>query len=349
VRLMPEHIWRPILTSGTPAQIQGATPDVNMITSGAWRFREYLGSATYVDLVANKPGRTVTTSWPGDVHGVPITSPKGFFRYYPKYIDVHGDDYKARISPTYPAHTVDVHLTATDENLLRETFNFTGLTPLLPNPTGQHIMYRSCEWTILEYVDQTPPPGLSFCDRILIAGVTPVEPAIWMHVKAFDQPENTLVLGQIIEADKRVYVDDGLLPGVWPVHEYEKPGVPIVETFTVNLHTGYHLVVVQKVITTEWMLQQDNTVVPFPWKTTIFVTWPLWITIPEDIAGSTYLNSHLSAPDFKVDLTDILAAAIGFGSYPGHPAWDENADLTHDYKIDLTDYLAIAIKFGWTG
>jgi ABC-type transport system substrate-binding protein len=97
VRLMPEHIWRPIITSGTPAQIQGVHPDVNMITSGAWRFREYVSTA-YVDLVANKPGRTVKTKFAEGDEGVPIYSPKGFFRYYPKYVDIHADDYRAKIS-----------------------------------------------------------------------------------------------------------------------------------------------------------------------------------------------------------------------------------------------------------
>ena len=345
VRLMPEHIWRPIVTTGTPTQIQGATPDLNMITSGAWRFREYV-STSYVDLVANKPGRTVKTSFPGSVL---ITSPKGFFRYYPKYVDIHGDNYNAKISPVYPAKTVDVHLTATDENLLRETFNFTGVAAISPtNPVGAQIKYRGCIWQITDYVDQTPPPGLSFCDRILIVGVTPVEPQIWMHVKQFNAVTNTLVLSQIIEADKTVYVDDVPLPGSWPVHEFEKPGVPIVETFTVNLNAGYHVAKVTKVITTEWMLQQDNTVVAFPWKTTITVEWPLWITIKEDIAGSTYINSRLTAPDFKVDMKDIGAAAKAFGSYPGHARWSTGADINGDYKVDMKDIGAIAKRFGWT-
>lgn len=346
VRLMPEHIWRPIITSGTPLQIQGDKPDVNMITSGAWRFREYLGSATYVDLVANKPGRTVTTSWPGDVHGVPITSPKGFFRYYPKYIDIHADNYASKIYLAAPNNpSANVNFTVTDENLLRETFNFTGLAPLLPNPTGQHIMYRTCEWIILEYVDQTLPQGLSFCDRIRIQGVIPQTQPLWMHVQAFDVPANTLVLGQIIEADKTVYVDNVPLQGVWPVHEYEKPGVPIIEEFTVNLARGYHVAKVTKVITTEWMLQQDNTVVPFPWMTTITVEWPVFVTIKEDIAGETWRGN--TAPDFVCDGTDLSIAARAFGSYPGHPRWSSVADVNRDYVTDGSDLALIAKRFGW--
>jgi len=342
VRLMPEHIWRPIITSGTPTQIQGATPDVNMITSGAWRFREYV-STSYVDLAANKPGSTVKTSFAGSV---PITSPKGFFRYYPKYVDIHADDYKSKILLADPLDTsVDVHLTVTDENLLRETFNFTYDTIDPMNPVGTEILYRTCDWVIDAYVDQTEPTGLSFCDRILIAGLAPAEPPLWMHVNFFDPAHHTLVLGQIIEADKTVWIDTTTL--VESVHEFEKPGVPIIETFTVNLAIGYHVAKVTKVITTEWMLQQDNTVVPFPWITTITVEWPIWVTIKEDIAGATYVNPQLPAPDCKVRVDDVLKAALAFGSNPGHPRWDTGSDINGDYKIRVDDVLAIALKFGW--
>jgi len=84
VRLMPEHIWRPIIASASASVIQGATPEVNMITSGPWRFREYV-STSYVDLVANKPGRIVKTSFAGSVN---INSTYGYFRYSPISVDI---------------------------------------------------------------------------------------------------------------------------------------------------------------------------------------------------------------------------------------------------------------------
>jgi ABC-type transport system substrate-binding protein len=65
---------------------------------------------------------------------------------------------------------------------------------------------------------------------------------------------------------------------------------------------------------------------------------PIWVTIKED--------TNL---DFKVDLADVLNAALAFGSFPGHARWDERADINGDYKVDLADYLAIAILFGWVG
>jgi hypothetical protein len=76
VRILPEHIWRPICETGDPTAI---APDPNMISSGPWRFRDYR-PYQWVELVANKPGRTVQTSHTGSVA---ITSPYGYFRYYP--------------------------------------------------------------------------------------------------------------------------------------------------------------------------------------------------------------------------------------------------------------------------
>ena len=56
--------------------------------------------------------------------------------------------------------------------------------------------------------------------------------------------------------------------------------------------------------------------------------------------------------DFKVDMRDIAIAAKAFGSYSGHPRWDERADITGpegvpDGKVNIIDMAFIAAKFGW--
>jgi len=76
IRILPEHIWRPICTTGDPSAV---APDPNMISSGPWRYRDYVASG-YVDLVANKPGRTVTTNFAG---ATPITNAYGYYKYSP--------------------------------------------------------------------------------------------------------------------------------------------------------------------------------------------------------------------------------------------------------------------------
>jgi ABC-type transport system substrate-binding protein len=347
VRIMPEHIWRPIMMTATPAALQGPSPDPNLISSGAWRFREYVASS-HCELVANKPGRTVTTSLPG---ATPVLSPKGFFRYYPKYVDVHADDYRAKIALASPNNpSVDVHLTVTDENLLRDTFTFTYGGPP-NNPVGQEIVFEpsGCVWIILQWLDGNPPdfpPNgvLSTCDLLQIQGVAPVTPPIWVHIQTFNAP--IMHVGQVLEAIKSVWIDT--TPLIIDEHEFEKPGVPLIELFTVTLPKGFHVARVVKAITTEWLLLQDNAVVSNPWHgAELEVEWPVWITIPEDIAGSYYINPYLIAPDFFVEIQDVATAAFAFGAYPGHPRWSTIADLNGDYFIDIQDIASIAFFFGW--
>jgi len=130
------------------------------------------------------------------------------------------------------------------------------------------------------------------------------------------------------------------------VHEYEKPCIPIVETFTVNLTKCNYTVTLAKKLLTEWFLCPNNNLVPYPYDPWINVTWPIWVTIKEDITGSYYLCTQCIAPDCKVDLKDVFAAGKAFGSVPGDAKWNTVADINGDYKIDLKDYFVICKKFG---
>jgi hypothetical protein len=93
------------------------------------------------------------------------------------------------------------------------------------------------------------------------------------------------------------------------------------------------------------------------WAVTITNKDPVYATLATDIAGSTFyddigwgnytLKSGSPTPDFKVDGKDITAAALAFGSYPGHLRWNSVCDVNNDYKVDGKDITAIALKFGW--
>jgi parallel beta-helix repeat protein len=52
--------------------------------------------------------------------------------------------------------------------------------------------------------------------------------------------------------------------------------------------------------------------------------------------------------DSKVDMQDVGIAARAFGSYPGHPRWDPEADVNSDNKINLRDIAIVARNFGKT-
>ena len=52
--------------------------------------------------------------------------------------------------------------------------------------------------------------------------------------------------------------------------------------------------------------------------------------------------------DGIVDIYDVVIAALAFGSYPGHPRWNPQADLKNDDLIDIVDLVIIGVNFGKT-
>lgn len=53
--------------------------------------------------------------------------------------------------------------------------------------------------------------------------------------------------------------------------------------------------------------------------------------------------------DGIVDIMDMALVASAFGSYPGHPRWDDRADEHRDSIIDVFDLVTVALHFGETG
>ena len=52
--------------------------------------------------------------------------------------------------------------------------------------------------------------------------------------------------------------------------------------------------------------------------------------------------------DGIVDIYDVVTVATAFGSYPGHPKWNPDADLVPDSLIDIFDIVTVAKNFGMT-
>jgi len=48
----------------------------------------------------------------------------------------------------------------------------------------------------------------------------------------------------------------------------------------------------------------------------------------------------------KIDLTDVFATALAYGSFPGHPRWNPACDFNHDDKVDLDDYFGVVLNYG---
>jgi hypothetical protein len=53
-------------------------------------------------------------------------------------------------------------------------------------------------------------------------------------------------------------------------------------------------------------------------------------------------------PDGKIDMLDVGTVARAFGSYPGHPWWNPNADINNDLYVDVFDLIRVVLKFGKT-
>jgi hypothetical protein len=50
--------------------------------------------------------------------------------------------------------------------------------------------------------------------------------------------------------------------------------------------------------------------------------------------------------DGKVDVRDVAAASVAYGSHPGHPRWNPMADENEDDRIDVKDLSSIIINYG---
>jgi hypothetical protein len=60
-----------------------------------------------------------------------------------------------------------------------------------------------------------------------------------------------------------------------------------------------------------------------------------FISLLEDLNG-----------DGRVDVKDVAAVTLAFGSYPGHPRWNPLADLNKDGRVDVKDVALVSRAFG---
>jgi parallel beta-helix repeat protein len=108
--------------------------------------------------------------------------------------------------------------------------------------------------------------------------------------------------------------------------------------------------------------RNDSTTVTFSWNTVGLAEYKKYIisTYVGPLQGETHLfnNGLSSGPlttvhegdvngDKKVNLVDVFAVALAFGSSPPDPRYNPNLDINDDGKINLKDYFATALNFGW--
>jgi PKD repeat protein len=136
----------------------------------------------------------------------------------------------------------------------------------------------------------------------------------------------------------------------------------VTETFEVIVYyniTAGEIIGTQTVID---LLPGEYRTLTFPWNTTNVKPCQNYTITAHAIPvlGETNIaDNTLASPsmvhvkmfgdingDCKVDMIDIYLAAKAFGSYPGHPRWNPDADLDQNNLIDMRDTWLTAKNFG---
>jgi ABC-type transport system substrate-binding protein len=195
------------------------------------------------------------------------------------------------------------------------------------------------------YADINTPNGLSKIN------ILPTAPSVIVPITL--TLRNLWTDGSLV-VNKYLYVNGVLQPG-FPVSKNLEPVTPY--PLGISDNETVTLTLAKKTLTFVKLAVQIQTA---PWTGQwVNVTQPIWVTIKQDIGGTTLydilgyasyptcLKNTVPAPDMKVDIRDIALAAKAFGTIPGSPAWNTVADVNGDFKIDIKDIANIAKQFGY--
>ncbi len=364
--ILPKHVWKPIICGpdsvpGTPDDpppefVSGFAPDPDLIGSGPWRLVEYVNSS-HILLAANKRSSTIQTNLPGSQ---PIHSPFGYFRYYPLNENIHitspGYEYRHKLPLNFTAEFI-----VTMKNMIMEHEIFENVSSVnLGSPVGSfwHKTWPTSSPSLecSSWMDDGDGQ-LSPDDIILLTPIVQPDTILyWYYIEDMwldtttDPPTWHIQAIRTIIAEKTLTIDD-LATSTETVHL--KPYTPHEQSYIGGFKAGLHFMKLSG-----HMLEPE----PDTWRLRCILvnyTFPFWVTIKEDICGSTLYDDlgypdypykpQLQSPDIKINIFDVAKAASAFGSYPGHPRWNPICDIDGDYMIDIVDIANIAAKFGWEG
>jgi hypothetical protein len=305
--IIPKHIWHPLITQGTPAQILASFADPFVIGSGPYRFHSY-GAGLNLVLDANTPGSTETQG------STTITSP-GYYQYYPLRVDISlGPANLAKVGVGVPAGSIIPYYA----NVYLYNLDPTVGSSLTVN---EYIYVVSDTSMANAFADLPTTPG---------SGATYTRPGLWLPsvgVSSYDTvPSDTYPVpltllvpsATVIEVACQIMVDTGITTTAGPayVNAWIIAKQPIWATNTADVGGS-------------------NLYTDLRYSTTS----SSWLT-PD-------MQAEAPTPDLKVDGRDITMCAKAFGTVPGQPRWNPVCDVNHDYKIDGRDITIIAKQFGW--
>ncbi|MHA1685517.1 MAG: CARDB domain-containing protein, partial [Candidatus Heimdallarchaeaceae archaeon] len=128
------------------------------------------------------------------------------------------------------------------------------------------------------------------------------------------------------------------------------------QTFDITAYANSTIIQTQ----TTTLNQNTSTTLTFNWNTTNWQkgNYTIWASVPQlpgetDTADNTLTDGNIFISlvgdvdaDRKVDIRDIFAIALHYGTKIGDPNYDSNLDVDCDNKIDIRDIFATALHYG---
>jgi parallel beta-helix repeat protein len=131
-----------------------------------------------------------------------------------------------------------------------------------------------------------------------------------------------------------------------------------IETFNLTLYANTTVIETKQIT----LINGASTTLTFTWNTTGFAkgnytisayAWP--VQGETDTVDNTFMDGIVTVTipgdvdgDFEVRLVDLVHVAIAYGSKPGEPKWNPNADIDNNSIVGLTDLVILAKNYGKT-
>ncbi|NIP66994.1 hypothetical protein GWN63_04170 [Candidatus Bathyarchaeota archaeon] len=194
----------------------------------------------------------------------------------------------------------------------------------------------------------------------------PGDPVAWPSIGWYAVVEDAVITSPLAVHDVAI-VNVTTCRGATVIHENVTACINVTVTNegdvteTFNATTYWNTTAIQTIQFTLPSAASNSTC--FRWNTTgltLYRNYTVSASAPPvpgeaDTADNNFTDGTVQAvmvgdtnADRNVDLKDVFAVALAYGSYPGHPNWNPNLDINCDGTIDLKDYFATALNYGAT-
>lgn len=171
-------------------------------------------------------------------------------------------------------------------------------------------------------------------------------------------------------------IRDVAITGVTTSRSWVYPGVPVnitvtakntgdvTESFDVNVYYDTNLLATTSILN---LLPGVETTLVFGWNTSALIPCnnysisanASFVPFEYNLTNNVFYDGYVKIRwvgdingDGKVDIKDVSIVGQAFGTYPGHPRWNPDADITGsvylvpDGKVDIRDVSLVSRNFG---